>query len=599
MRGVGDEPLLPVDDPAAVGAGGGAAHARRVRPGLRLGQRERGHHAALGHRLQPPLLLRVGAVADQHLPGDPVVRAEERPERQRRVPELQRQLHVLREVQAEPAVLLGDRVAEQAHLRRLRPQVVRHGVGVGDLALPRHDRVPHELPHLRHDRAEVLGGDGHRRSVRSAVASRAAIAPPATTAAIGRARALAAERHQRGHQHPAREHQRPEDRRRGARGGRLLHAEHRRVGRHQAAAWPPRRTAAPAPRPGSTPASTATSSTAAATVEPASPTTSRRRTGNRRTSRALSNPSTIIPAALSREHQAELRGGEPVDVLQRERGAGDVAEQRGVGEGDRQRVAGEHAVAGQADERPPGLPQPTGVPPLDGQGLRDQPPRREREHQADRRQQPEHRPPAARSRPAARHRAPAPTIGATLDTVMNSENSRAAATPSATSAAIARASTIPPPPDAPCTNRHTVSQPADGASAHSTEATAQTSVDPMSSPRRPRASDSGPSTSWPTTSPMTSAVSVSCTAAWLAPRSAASCGERREVEVHRQRAEGGEAAQEHGEHGESAAGEGWSGHASSVGRYHRSVQHNVSSTINRGFRWMLASSSTSSRSPRS
>ncbi len=116
------------------------------------------------------------------------------------------------------------------------------------------------------------------------------------------------------------------------------------------------------------------------------------------------------------------------------------------------------------------------------------------------------------------------TIGATLDKVMNSENSRAAATPLETSAAIALASTIPPPPDAPWKNRQTTSRPADGASAHSTEASAQTRVDPSSSRRRPQASDIGPSTNCPTTMPMTSAVRVSWTADWLAPRSSASCG---------------------------------------------------------------------------
>ena len=69
-----------------------------------------------------------------------------------------------------------------------------------------------------------------------------------------------------------------------------------------------------------------------------------------------------------------------------------------------------------------------------------------------------------------------------------------------------------------------MSQPTDGANAHSTDATPQTMVEPMSSRRRPRASDSGPSTNWPTTRPITSALSVSCTALWLAPRSAASPG---------------------------------------------------------------------------
>jgi len=101
---------------------------------------------------------------------------------------------------------------------------------------------------------------------------------------------------------------------------------------------------------------------------------------------------------------------------------------------------------------------------------------------------------------------------ATLDSVMNSENSRAAATPLETSAAIARAKTIPPPPAIPWKNRQITSRPADGASAHNTEASAQTRVDPSSSRRRPQASDIGPRISCPTTMPMTSAVSVSWTA---------------------------------------------------------------------------------------
>jgi hypothetical protein len=63
------------------------------------------------------------------------------------------------------------------------------------------------------------------------------------------------------------------------------------------------------------------------------------------------------------------------------------------------------------------------------------------------------------------------------------------------SAAMALASTMPPPPDAPWTKRHTTSSAADGASAHNREAIAQTSVDAISSRRLPQASDIGPSTS--------------------------------------------------------------------------------------------------------
>ena len=77
---------------------------------------------------------------------------------------------------------------------------------------------------------------------------------------------------------------------------------------------------------------------------------------------------------------------------------------------------------------------------------------------------------------------------------MNSEDSRAAATPLEMSAAMALASTMPP-PDAPWMKRQTTSSAADGASAPNREAIAQISVDPMSSRRRPRASDAGPSSS--------------------------------------------------------------------------------------------------------
>ena len=168
--------------------------------------------------------------------------------------------------------------------------------------------------------------------------------------------------------------------------------------------------------------------------------------------------------------------------------------------------------------------------------------------------------PVATSRPPPSTGA---TIGATLDTVMNRENRRAAATPSATSAAIARASTIPPPPDAPCTNRHTDSIAADGASAHSAEAIAQTSVEPMSRPRRPRASDSGPSTSCPTTRADDVGGERELHGGLARAEIGRQLGERREVEVHRQWTESGEPAQEQGEQGESAVGELW--HASSVG----------------------------------
>ena len=107
---------------------------------------------------------------------------------------------------------------------------------------------------------------------------------------------------------------------------------------------------------------------------------------------------------------------------------------------------------------------------------------------------------------------------------MNSENSRAAATPLVRSAATARPIAMPAPPVAPWTNRQPVRPGAEVASAHSTEASAHTTVVPTSSRCRPQASDSGPATSCPTTSPITSAVRVSCTPAADVPRSVARCG---------------------------------------------------------------------------
>ena len=159
QRGVGDEALLPVQDPvAAVDTGPGAAR-RRVRAGAGFGQRERGDDLAGGDALQPLLLLHLGAEVDQHLARDAVVGAEHRPQRQRGVPELHRELDVLPQVQPETAPFRRDRVAEQAHLRRGSPQVVRDAVRGHDLVLPRHDVVADEAPHLGMDVREVLVAD--------------------------------------------------------------------------------------------------------------------------------------------------------------------------------------------------------------------------------------------------------------------------------------------------------------------------------------------------------------------------------------------------------------------------------------------------------
>ena len=76
LGGVGDELLPAVDDPAVTVGRCAGLQSRGVRPGPRLGERERRDDLTRGNSGQPPRLLLVGAEADQHLPGDPIVRPE-------------------------------------------------------------------------------------------------------------------------------------------------------------------------------------------------------------------------------------------------------------------------------------------------------------------------------------------------------------------------------------------------------------------------------------------------------------------------------------------------------------------------------------------
>ena len=256
-----------------------------------------------------------------------------------------------------------------------------------------------------------------------------------------------------------------------------------------------------------------------------------------------------MPAALSANTRLNCGGRQAVEVLQRERRAGDVAEQRGVGERDRQRVPERTPGRGpgRANARPVARSPPrcrrcggrvSGITRASGHG----------QHQADRRPAARTSAASSRSRPAARRRAPAPAIGATLDSVMNSENSRAAATPLVRSAATARASTIPPPPEAPCTNRHTVSQP-DRRRERAQHATPprRRGSSRSSSRRRPRASDSGPEHELPDDEPDHVGGQGELHGGLARAEIVGELRERRQVQVHRQRAEGGEAAEQHGE----------------------------------------------------
>ncbi len=158
-RCVGDEALLSRDHPIPIVTNGFGLQTRRVRSSTGLGQREGGDDVAGRYRLKPAALLLVGAEADQDLSGDSVVGAEHRPQRQRGVAQLHRQLDVLFEVEAKAAPLLGDRVSEQTHLLGLIAKIVGHPILVEDLLLARDHGGANEVPGLGQDLLEIFGLD--------------------------------------------------------------------------------------------------------------------------------------------------------------------------------------------------------------------------------------------------------------------------------------------------------------------------------------------------------------------------------------------------------------------------------------------------------
>ena len=132
------------------------AQPRRVRPGARFGQRERGDDLTGGHALKPSGFLFVGAEPDQDLAGDPVVGSEHRTQCQRGVAQLHGQLDVLCHVQAEPAPLLRNRVSEKPHLLGLVADVVGNAVVRHDLLLARDHGGSDEVASLGQDVREIL-----------------------------------------------------------------------------------------------------------------------------------------------------------------------------------------------------------------------------------------------------------------------------------------------------------------------------------------------------------------------------------------------------------------------------------------------------------
>ena len=96
--------------------------------------------------------------------------------------------------------------------------------------------------------------------------------------------------------------------------------------------------------------------------------------------------------------------------------------------------------------------------------------------------------------------------------------------PSARSTTTLRAVTIAQPPLRPWTKRATIISWIDGHTAHATEARVSTASDSSSGMRRPRVSETGPPTSWPSAIPTKNVVSVSCTCVAPASRSSPTRG---------------------------------------------------------------------------
>ena len=145
-RGVGDVALEAVDDPAALRRRRRRRQAAGVGARVWFGQRERRDHLAGGQPRQPLLALLVGPGQDEDLTGDPVVRAEQRPERRAGVAELDGHPHLLPDGQAQAAVLGREGVTVQAHLLGLRDQPGRDLVGFVDASFGGHHLAPDEVP---------------------------------------------------------------------------------------------------------------------------------------------------------------------------------------------------------------------------------------------------------------------------------------------------------------------------------------------------------------------------------------------------------------------------------------------------------------------
>ena len=115
-------------------------------------------------------------------------------------------------------------------------------------------------------------------------------------------------------------------------------------------------------------------------------------------------------------------------------------------------------------------------------------------------------------------------MGAMPPTPAITFSTRTSWAPVARSTMTARPMTMAQPPAKPWTNRAAIMTAIVGASAHTTDASAMTATAAISSPRRPRWSDTGPPISCPSAMPTKKVVKVSWTWVAVAVRSVATCG---------------------------------------------------------------------------
>ena len=144
-------PLITYSSPSRVARHDEVA---RVAPGVGLRQREAAAELARREARQPALLLLLGAVVHDEVRGDRV-RVDDARQRHPSVRELFDDADVREQVEAEPAVLLGDRDAEQPE--RLHLLDDRFGIAVGVLEL-RRDRDHLACDEAAHGRRRARGG---------------------------------------------------------------------------------------------------------------------------------------------------------------------------------------------------------------------------------------------------------------------------------------------------------------------------------------------------------------------------------------------------------------------------------------------------------